>query len=97
MGLLRSTWVYLGLLESGLVSIEGFKDVWNNQTYMSMDGWMGWDGLDGISPDRSISRSPSGDKKNLLKTRNGLWIDYTSNLLLQSDKLSQIPTKRCDN
>ena len=25
-----------------------------------MDGWM--DGMDGISPDKSISRSPSGDK-----------------------------------
>ena len=28
---------------------------------MSPDGWIGWDG---ISPDRSISRSPSGDNKS---------------------------------
>ena len=26
----------------------------------------GWDGMDGISPDRSISRSPSGDNKDAL-------------------------------
>ena len=48
----------LGYTRSGLVSIEEFKDVWNNQTYMSMD----WD-WDWISLDRPISRSPSGDKK----------------------------------
>ena len=34
----------LGYTRAGLVSIEEFKDVWNNQTYMSMDG-MGLDGM----------------------------------------------------
>ena len=34
------------------------------------DGWM--DGWDGISPDRSISRSPSGDK-NTLYLLNCIW------------------------
>ena len=70
-GCTRLYMAVLGYTRSGLVSIEGFKDVWNNQTYMSMDGWMDGIGLDGISPDRSISRSPSGDN-NKLEMRNNL-------------------------
>ena len=46
-GLVWSCLVWYGLAWPGLASIEGFKDVWNNQTYMSMDGmgwdWIGWD------------------------------------------------------
>ena len=35
-----------------------------------MDGWMdGWMDWDGISPDRSISRSPSGDKNHSAKNK----------------------------
>ena len=44
-GFTRLYMAVLGYTRSGLVIIEGFKDVWNNQTYMSMDGW-DWIGLD---------------------------------------------------
>ena len=64
------TWLYLAEPGCTWSVLKGFKDVWNNQTYMSTD-WM-----DGISQDRSISRSPDGDNKEFLP--------HNSNPLVQS-------------
>ena len=62
--------------------LDGMELGWDGMGGGGMDGiGMGWDGIGigiGISPDRSISRSPSGDKNRLLKYCCGIKMRFSS-------------------
>ena len=80
LGLPGSTWVYLGLLGSTWVYLGlfgSYRIVENTQSYKWMDG-MGWDGMDG-SPGGPRYRAPTvliiyGICVGFIVTHSLIWI-----------------------